>query len=437
MIFEDRISAYPNRYAITDENGNTSYVFLERADDPITVGTPLNAETFNAMQKEAAPAGFGLGETSPAVAKWSEIDSLTKSGWYRFAEKDNVIKLGDNFNPSLVYANAYMRVDAYSETTATQYLYPNTINRLLFIRHKRNAVDDVAAWGEWVLDNPPMVYNEVYRTTEKIQNKYIYKKRDSNGDVWYNTDGGDSWQPYASAIGAASTGNFSELAHQINTVSDDLLATKTGFTNQVNKVSDDLLTTKASISDYGLGNPAVADWSSVDELTNTGWYRFRVEDSSIVVCDNSYNAAYMRVDAYSQSNATQILYPNTNTYVTFVRYKRGWDIANWSEWACINPPMASGAEYLTTERYLGKPVYTKVVECGKMPNTETKIVAHEASVVQIVRYSGQNVTNGTPIPRVYNGREVHVFIDRGNIYITTTADYSDQTACVQLWYTKS
>lgn len=52
MNFSDRVSAYPNRYTMTDENGGVHYVWLERADDPITPGTPLNAETFNDMQKE-------------------------------------------------------------------------------------------------------------------------------------------------------------------------------------------------------------------------------------------------------------------------------------------------------------------------------------------------------------------------------------------------
>ena len=56
MIFEDRVSAYPNRYLMTDENGNTSYVVLERADEPTAVGTPLSAETFNGMLAGLAPA---------------------------------------------------------------------------------------------------------------------------------------------------------------------------------------------------------------------------------------------------------------------------------------------------------------------------------------------------------------------------------------------
>lgn len=33
----------------------------------------------------------------------------------------------------------------------------------------------------------------------------------------------------------------------------------------------------------------------------------------------------------------------------------------WGEWEYVNPPMVAGVEYRTTERYDGKPVYTKVV----------------------------------------------------------------------------
>jgi hypothetical protein len=49
MEFVDRVSAYPNRYIITNENGDTHYAVIERADEPVTPGTPLNAETFNSL----------------------------------------------------------------------------------------------------------------------------------------------------------------------------------------------------------------------------------------------------------------------------------------------------------------------------------------------------------------------------------------------------
>lgn len=48
-VFEDRRSTYPNRYQITPINGAPYYAVLERADEPIVAGTPLNAETLNGV----------------------------------------------------------------------------------------------------------------------------------------------------------------------------------------------------------------------------------------------------------------------------------------------------------------------------------------------------------------------------------------------------
>ena len=51
--FVDRKSAKPNRYKVTTESGETFFAVLERADEPIIDGTPLNAETLNAIQGKA------------------------------------------------------------------------------------------------------------------------------------------------------------------------------------------------------------------------------------------------------------------------------------------------------------------------------------------------------------------------------------------------
>lgn len=40
----------------------------------------------------------------------------------------------------------------------------------------------------------------------------------------------------------------------------------------------------------------------------------------------------------------------------------------WSAFEWVNPPMLNGVEYRTTERWSGKAVYTKLIDCGKMPN---------------------------------------------------------------------
>lgn len=52
MNFVDRRSTNPGKHKATWENGDVSYFTLERADNPIVSGTPLNAATFNAMVNE-------------------------------------------------------------------------------------------------------------------------------------------------------------------------------------------------------------------------------------------------------------------------------------------------------------------------------------------------------------------------------------------------
>ena len=52
MVFEDRVPTYANRVKITPESGSAYFATMERADEPIRAGTPMNAETFNAMQRE-------------------------------------------------------------------------------------------------------------------------------------------------------------------------------------------------------------------------------------------------------------------------------------------------------------------------------------------------------------------------------------------------
>lgn len=43
---------------------------------------------------------------------------------------------------------------------------------------------------------------------------------------------------------------------------------------------------------------------------------------------------------------------------------------NFGTWEWINPPMVLGAEYRTTERYLGRSVYKKLVALGEAPSTK-------------------------------------------------------------------
>lgn len=49
LEFKDRVPQKPGRVKITPENGTAYYATMERADQPVTEGTPLNAKNFNEM----------------------------------------------------------------------------------------------------------------------------------------------------------------------------------------------------------------------------------------------------------------------------------------------------------------------------------------------------------------------------------------------------
>lgn len=104
-----------------------------------------------------------------------------------------------------------------------------------------------------------------------------------------------------------------------------------------------------------------------------------------------------------------------------------------TEW--VNPPMMIGIEYRTTERYLGKPVYVKVVNFGNYPASGTKTVAHKISNVRnIVSCLGMSSLGNSVNGYLY----VSVFYaDKTNINITVTADVSNNEVKVMLKYTKT
>lgn len=105
----------------------------------------------------------------------------------------------------------------------------------------------------------------------------------------------------------------------------------------------------------------------------------------------------------------------------------------WSPWEWVTPPMQLGVEYRTAERYNGKPVYAKLVNCGACPVGSAKNTAHGISDVdKVVRCYGQAFTSdGTTIsiPGHY-GDAVDKKIDiRGNqFYITVSQFTSDPTS---------
>ena len=107
-----------------------------------------------------------------------------------------------------------------------------------------------------------------------------------------------------------------------------------------------------------------------------------------------------------------------------------------------HPPLFLGVEYRTQERYLGKPVYAKLVDFGALPNTGSKNVAHATKTNQtIISLHGQ-LSDGVPFSTGYNmtrtsgSKKFWVDATKWNIRMLTEADMSALTAYVLVKYVK-
>ena len=109
-----------------------------------------------------------------------------------------------------------------------------------------------------------------------------------------------------------------------------------------------------------------------------------------------------------------------------------------TEW--INPPMVSGVEYRTAERYMGLVVYAKLVDFGYLPNASSaSVTITGAGIAYPVRASlligGSRTGQGTAIGDGYPYiSEFHTGNDAINI--ATNADMSASYARVEIYYTK-
>ena len=113
----------------------------------------------------------------------------------------------------------------------------------------------------------------------------------------------------------------------------------------------------------------------------------------------------------------------------------------WGPWAWVNPPMQVGVEYRTTERYLRKPVYVKVVDCGNCPGSGFKDIKFDTSdVARPIRcYGTWTYDAQSTIPFETTGSDRMVVGIIGRVIRITTGgnDFSRYTCTVTVYYTKA
>ena len=119
---------------------------------------------------------------------------------------------------------------------------------------------------------------------------------------------------------------------------------------------------------------------------------------------------------------------------------------NWKPMEWINPPMVLGVEYRTTERYQGKPVYVKLVDCGTLPNATTKKVKYGDSVCRPIFGYGISSNDNTfpsfnyghPLANSFNSPNiVSLWFNANEVSIACGGDRSAFNAYVFVKYWKT
>lgn len=116
----------------------------------------------------------------------------------------------------------------------------------------------------------------------------------------------------------------------------------------------------------------------------------------------------------------------------------------WQEWEWENPPLELGVEYRTTERWLGKPVYIRVLQTqnlGQANEIVTYTFNYISGVQTFIDYGGVT-SGGEKFPcsiNSINSIGMHVSKSGRNVYveIVSAIDRSSETATVWLKYTKN
>lgn len=151
----------------------------------------------------------------------------------------------------------------------------------------------------------------------------------------------------------------------------------------------------AAPAGYGLGLGTgditqLTTAAQVDAAMEAGWYQYY--GSNINGNGTAYGGILVVPSMWS---VTQFFFCRQH-YGSYM--KRIYQSNAWNPWEWINPPMLAGVEYRTTERYMGKPVYAKLVDCKGMPSgaNAAKTVQHNsANVESIVSFGGNMSVGGT------------------------------------------
>ena len=180
----------------------------------------------------------------------------------------------------------------------------------------------------------------------------------------------------------------------------------------------------------------IPEYTDFDTLTKPNCYYARYTYvPGYLNCPISEQTTFS-LEVIAMGKDGQLLQRVTRCSADATVYERQYYSLTWHEWECVNPPMEVDVEYKTTERYMGKPVYTKLIYCDTLPNTTYKLFPHGAAVKQAIRCVGQ-MSDGNSLPFRFNATNfVEIYAGPENVVIYAGNDKTNRSAYAQMWYVK-
>lgn len=197
----------------------------------------------------------------------------------------------------------------------------------------------------------------------------------------------------------------------------------------------------AAPAGYGLGVYSQL-LTSADDLNNikaNGWYRWYMNDAPANAPTEYAWSAFQVCRVWTLDGGVclqEVVDLGYDTRFAGVRVQRtvyGSEIIG--SWELENPPLIVGAEYRTTERRNGNPVYTKLVNFGALPSNGQLSAPHGISGLGTVLRCNL-ATTSTYMVLDFSSQITDITVNATDVLITTNAGLSWVSVNVQLWYTK-
>lgn len=227
-------------------------------------------------------------------------------------------------------------------------------------------------------------------------------------------------------------------ADDLNIAVEDIINHRTA-TNNPHKTSYDQV--GAAPAGYGLGE--LSAMNSAWDGASQGCNSFRREKNGSP--DGEWWHGLICKE-YGYITTQLAFKPNNGVLIAAMRGRSAAGV--YGEWEYVNPPMLEGVEYRTTERFNGKPVYTKLVHSEPLGNGSTKnttLVNEPVNIVDVKAFLTRTSDGGYfPLPRHAQDGSLSAYIyasyvvnnEYTTVSIVSTTDMTDYTAYITVKYTK-